>query len=334
MKISKKMIVYVLLVFLSTMVQAKVVIFLYHRFDDARYPSTNTWSYELEKHIQIVKESGFEIWTVKDLEDYVYGRKKPLKDAVVFTVDDGYRSVYDSAYKIFKKHNIPFCVFIQVGAVGYPDYLTWEMIAEMIKDGVEFANHSFSHLDFPSLLSKMNEEQMVEYFKKDLEKAQQVFREKTGKTMIYYAYPYGHYTQKMIDALKQEGFVLGFTQNPGPYDLSYGAFEIPREPLLEDWAVEKHVRYILSREPLITENLPFTLQSGILSIRSKIVIPKEVKYATLYVSEKGIIKSRLQDSTVFGEAVLTKMYNRLMISANDGKKEYVKYYLVFNAQGE
>lgn len=334
MKMSVKIAVLILLTVLSTLVQGKVVVFLYHRFDDTRYLSTNTWTVELENHIRIVKELGLEIWTMKDLEEYVYGKKRSDKDAVVFTIDDGYRSVYDHAYKIFKKYSIPFCVFLQVGAVGYPDYLTWEMIDEMIKNGVEFANHSFNHPDFPLLLLKMGKEQMLEYFKTDLQKAQQVFRERTGKTMNYYAYPYGHYIPQMIDVLKQEGFKLVFTQNPGPYDLSYGAFEIPREPLLEDWATEKHLRYILSREPLVTENLPFILQNGILTVRSKIVVPKEVKYATLYVSEKGIIKSQLNDSTVYGEVALTKVYNRLMISANDGRKEYLRYYLIFNAQGE
>lgn len=334
MKISMKIIVLICVTIISVIVQAKVVVFLYHRFDDARYPSTNTWTTELENHIRLVKEVGFEIWTIRDLEEYVYGRKKMNKDAVVFTVDDGYRSVYDKAYKIFKKYNVPFCIFLQVGAVGYPDYLTWEMIYEMLKNGVEFGNHSFGHPDFPSFVSKMGEEQMLEYFKSDLQRAQQVFKEKTGRTLNYYAYPYGHYIPQMIDILKEEGFKLAFTQNPGPYDLSYGAFEIPREPLLEDWATEKHLRYILNREPLVTENSPFVLQNGTITIKTKILIPKEVGYATLYVSEKGIIKSHLKDSEIFGETGLTRMHNRLMISANDGRKEYLRYYLIFNAQGE
>jgi len=334
MKMLSRKFMVLLLVLLCVLAQAKVVVFLYHRFDDARYPSTNTWTEELERHIKIVKELDFDIWTIKDLEDYVYGSKKANKDAVVFTVDDGYRSVYEHAYKVFQSHGVPFCVFLQIGAVGYSDYLTWEMIDEMIRNGVEFANHSFSHTDFPALLSKMSENQMLEYFKTDLMKAQRIFKERTGKTMVYYAYPYGHYIPKMAEILQQEGFLLAFSQNPGPYDVSYGAFEIPREPLLEDWATESHVRYILSREPLVTENLPFILQNGILTVKSKIVVPKEVRYATLYVSEKGLIKSRLENNTVFGETALKKMYNRLMISARDGKKEYLRYYLVFNAQGE
>ncbi|MEJ5229143.1 MAG: polysaccharide deacetylase family protein [Pseudothermotoga sp.] len=323
-----------LMLILCIVVNAKVVVFLYHRFDDARYPSTNTWTNELENHIEIVKELGFDIWTMKDLEDYVYGRKNNTRNAVVFTVDDGYRSVYDHAYGVFKKHNVPFCVFVQVGAVGYPDYLSWEMINEMIKDGVEFANHSFNHSDFPQLLSKMEEKELLEYFRQDLRKSQQLFKEKTGVTLRYYAYPYGHYLPKMIDVLKEENFALGFTQNPGPYDRAYGAFEIPREPLIEDWASEKHVRYILSREPLIVEGTPFSLQNDILVVNSKILIPKEVRYATLYVSEKGLIKSDLNGNVVSGTTTVTKKYNRLMVSARDTEKEYLKYYLVFYAQGK
>ncbi|MGJ8454138.1 polysaccharide deacetylase family protein [Pseudothermotoga sp. U03pept] len=323
-----------LMLTLSVIVNAKVVIFLYHRFEDARYPSTNTWINELENHIRTVKELGFDIWTMKDLEDYVYRRKNSTKDAVVFTVDDGYRSVYDHAYRVFKKHNVPFCVFVQVGAVGYPDYLNWEMINEMIKDGVEFANHSFSHSDFPMLLSKMEEKELLEYFRRDLRKSQQLFKEKTNVTLRYYAYPYGHYIPQMIDVLKEENLVLGFTQDPGPYDRAYGAFEIPREPLIDDWASEKHLRYILSREPLIAEGTPFSLQNDILTVNLRILVPKEVRYATLYVSEKGLIKSDLNGDIISGTTKLTKKYNRLMISARDTQKEYLRYYLLFYAQGE
>ncbi|GLI49615.1 hypothetical protein PLETTINGATMO_17840 [Pseudothermotoga lettingae TMO] len=320
---------------LATCAYSKVVVFLYHRFDDTRYPSTNTWTYELENHIKIIKDMGLEIWNMKDLEEYVYGEKHPKSDAVVFTVDDGYRSVYDYAYKIFKKHEVPFTVFIQVGAIGYPDYLTWEMIKEMLKDGVEFANHSYTHTDFPALLTKMTLKEMLDYFKQDFEKAQQVFLNNTGKEMRYYAYPYGYYIPEMIDVLRNEGVKLAFSQNPGPYISSYGAFEIPREPLLEDWASESHLRYILNREALLTEEIPFKIENNTLTVKGTIIIPKQIRDISVYVSEKGIVDSLIIQNIVTTDPVeLRKRYNRLMISARDGKKEYVKYWLLFNVKGD
>ncbi|AEH51484.1 polysaccharide deacetylase family protein [Pseudothermotoga thermarum] len=331
----RKITMIILFVF-ATIYHASVVIFLYHRFDDARYPTTNTWTYELERHIQLVKELGFEIWTLKDLEDYAYGRKSFDGKAVIFTVDDGYRSVYQHAYPVFKKYNVPFAVFLQVGAVGYPDYLTWDMIREMLKDGVEFANHSFSHEDFPKFLKKMPLSDVVERFRNDTRKANQIFYEKTGYQMRYYAYPYGHYLQEFFDVLKEEGFVLAFTQNPGPYTPEYGFYEIPREPLLEDWATEKHVRYILSRKPLVAIFQNFTVENGKLQLNVKILNPKEVKTAALYVSEKGTLQTNLKDSILqIGPIELTKMYNRLLISVRDkDNQEYVRYWLIYNVQGE
>ncbi len=319
-----------------TISQASVVVFLYHRFDDERYPSTNTWTHELETHIRLVKELGFEIWTLRDLEDYAYGRRQLKSKAVVFTVDDGYRSVYQYAYPVFKKQGVPFAVFLQVGAVGYPDYLTWEMIKEMIKDGVEFANHSFSHEDFPKLLTKMNLSDVIDQFRNDARKANQLFYEKTGYTMRYYAYPYGHYLQEFFEVLKQEGFKLAFTQNPGPYTSEYGFYEIPREPLLEDWATEEHVRYILSRKPLVAIFEKFNVEDDILELGTKILEPKHVKTATLYVSEKGVVQASLKDAVLYsGPIRLTKMYNRMFISARDGKnQEYIKYWLIYNVQGK
>jgi hypothetical protein len=181
----------------------------------------------------------------------------------------------------------------------------------------------------------MTLKEMLDYFKQDFEKAQQVFLNNTGKEMRYYAYPYGYYIPEMIDVLRNEGVKLAFSQNPGPYISSYGAFEIPREPLLEDWASESHLRYILNREALLTEEIPFKIENNTLTVKGTIIIPKQIRDISVYVSEKGIVDSLIIQNIVTTDPVeLRKRYNRLMISARDGKKEYVKYWLLFNVKGD
>ncbi len=332
----KKKAIILILLLVTSISYASVVVFLYHRFNDARYPTTNTWTDELEMHIRLVKELGFEVWTLKDLEDYAYGRRKFDGKAVVFTVDDGYRSVYEHAYPVFKKHNIPFSVFLQVGAVGYPDYLSWDMVKEMLANNVEFANHSFSHEDFPSLLKKMSLDQLIIRFREDLKKANQVFYERTGYWMKYYAYPYGHYLPEFFEVLKQEGFSLAFTQNPGPYSITYGLYEIPREPLLEDWATESHVKYILSRKPLILNVEKLIVEGGLLQFSGKLTEPSKIRNVIAYISEKGVVPLVFKDMSVqFGPISLTKAYNRIFVSARDQNNvEYIRYWLAYNLHGK
>lgn len=232
----------------------KVVVFLYHRFDDARYPSTNTYTEELKNHVRFVRERDYEIWTLKDLKDYLDGKRTLTGTAVLFTVDDGYLTTYTKAFPVFKSLGVPFSVFLYIEGISkYPDYITWDMAREMKEWGVEFGLHSYSHESFPSLLEEMDEEGLKKHFIEDTLKARNIFEKELGEKPLYYAYPYGHYTTVMREALEELGFSLAFTQDVGPLKKGFDRFMLPREPLLQDWASLEHLEYVFNREPLLLE---------------------------------------------------------------------------------
>jgi len=322
----KKIVIFLLL--FSFISFSNIVIFIYHRFDDERYPTTNTWTSELEMHINLVKKLGYKIWTLKDLEDYVYGNKEE-ENAVIFTVDDGYVTTYTKAFPVFKKYNVPFSVFLYFGGVGVSkEYLTWDMIREMAEWGVEFGHHSTTHEKFPLLLKKMDLESFKKYFEDDLIKGQKIWQEKMNTTLKYYAYPYGYYNEEMIEILKKHGFRLAFIQLSGPYNKQISPFEIPREALLEDWATESHVRYVLSRQPLILKEKPYFWKDGKLYVKAKL----DLSYSNpvVYIREKGIVESTFKDGYLqAGPFEINNDINSLMISARGkDRKEYVRYYLI------
>lgn len=324
----KFLIVFFILLLLIS-VHAKVVIFLYHRFDDTRYPTTSTSLQELQEHIQIVKQLNLPIWTLQDLESYINGKKDlEGQTAVLFTVDDGYRSVYEKALPVFKKHNVPFSVFMCIGSVGFKDYLDWNMIADMMSQGVEFGHHSFSHKDFTSFDSDQKSEALEE-FRQDLIRGREVFYAHTGQVLKYYAYPYGHYSHEMGEILSQEGFTIAFSQDPGPFRREYNRYTVPREPLLQDWAGENHVKYILWRKPLLVQEPAYTFEDSLV-VNARIIEPKDIQKAVIYITEKGVLNCELKDSYVISEPIdLRNASNRLMISVKDTDGiEYVKYWFI------
>lgn len=305
MRSFSKLLILVILLALSGLSPAeKVVVFLYHRFDDDRYPSTSTSTVDLVKHIQFVRERNYEIWTLRDLVDYLSGRKDLHRTAVLFTVDDGYLTAYTKAFPIFKSFGVPFSVFLYVeGIPKYPDYLTWDMAREMAEWGVEFGLHSFSHCSFPSMLNKMDEGELEGYFRADTVKAREIFEKELKTSALYYAYPYGHYTAVMRRVLKELGFVLAFTQDVGSLKRGYDRFTLPREPLLEDWASVQHLEYIFTREPLLLEefepsdrgirkNTPVRIRARLLEGDKKYI------RAQVYVTGKGWLEAEINGSEV------------------------------------
>jgi peptidoglycan/xylan/chitin deacetylase (PgdA/CDA1 family) len=84
----------------------------------------------LENLIRYFKKSDYDFISLDELNTV---REKPLtKKFVVFTFDDGYIDNYRYAYPIFKKHNIPFTIYV---ATNMPDgnaVLWWYLLEDLI----------------------------------------------------------------------------------------------------------------------------------------------------------------------------------------------------------
>lgn len=56
-------------------------------------------------------KSRYNIVSINELRDHI-NNGKPLKNACMLSVDDGWRSTYDVIYPVMKKHNVPFTIFV------------------------------------------------------------------------------------------------------------------------------------------------------------------------------------------------------------------------------
>jgi peptidoglycan/xylan/chitin deacetylase (PgdA/CDA1 family) len=90
-----------------------------------------------------------EIVSLDELREILVNDKKQKK-CVVFAFDDGYADVYSLAYPIFRKHGLPFTVYV---STNYPDkkaVLWWYLLEDLLlkNEAVRFThcgrNHSFA----------------------------------------------------------------------------------------------------------------------------------------------------------------------------------------------
>ena len=56
-------------------------------------------------------KSRYNLVSINELREHVY-EGKPLKNACMLSVDDGWRSTYEVIYPVMKKHNVPFTIFV------------------------------------------------------------------------------------------------------------------------------------------------------------------------------------------------------------------------------
>jgi len=114
-----------------------ITIFMLHRvhpFQPNRlYPNENMKiSPEfLDNFIEQLKSQGYEIISLDRVYEILQNGEK-VKKQIVFTLDDGYKDNYELAYPIFKKHNVPFTVYVTTSFPENKAILWWYVLEDLI----------------------------------------------------------------------------------------------------------------------------------------------------------------------------------------------------------
>jgi len=204
----------------------QVVGFIYHRFGDDRYPSTNTPLEDFKSHLAFLKSNGYKVLTFSEAVLYLR-QEGAYEKAAVITIDDGYKSFYANALPLLRQYGYPSTLFINTESVGGKDYLSWKDIKESIEAGVEIGNHSHSHAYFLNV----DEQNRVDTFRSELRLSQQLIEENLGLVPKVFAYPYGEFSPEMAAVVEKEGFIGAAAQNSGVMYSKGDFFALPRFPM-------------------------------------------------------------------------------------------------------
>ncbi len=210
----------------KTKVQKVVPTFVYHRFGDDRYPSTNISNDAFEAHLKHLKDNGYQTLSFSESINYLNSRKKAQK-VVCLTVDDGYKSFIKNGLPLLKKYGFTATVFVNTATVGSPDYLDWEELRTMKEAGIEIGNHSDSHAYFLNDSLDTAREQ----FRADLIKSQAMIETNLQMVPTAFAYPYGEFDDRMKAVVKETGFSGAAAQSSGVNRAEGDFYQVPRFPM-------------------------------------------------------------------------------------------------------
>jgi peptidoglycan/xylan/chitin deacetylase (PgdA/CDA1 family) len=90
----------------------------------------------LEQFIIKLKKENYDFISLDDLYIILKNGEK-AKKKIVFTLDDGYADNYEIAYSIFKKHNIPFTIYITTSFPDQKAILWWYLLEDLIIENEE-----------------------------------------------------------------------------------------------------------------------------------------------------------------------------------------------------
>jgi poly-beta-1,6-N-acetyl-D-glucosamine N-deacetylase len=243
----------------------RVNCFIYHRFDESRYPSTNISAEVFLAQLSYLKEQGYEVLSLSEIARRLQnGEPLPEKGAAL-SVDDAFQSFYQVAMPILRRFDFPVTLFVNTDAVASPGYLDWQQLQQLQSEGVEIGNHSASHdylvemrpgEDFPAWRNRV---------RSDIRRAQMALETHLDKVARIFAYPYGEYVPELFDIVKELGFEAAFAQQSGVISLSQNPFYLPRFPMGGSYASLAGFKTKLAMKPLaVSEEQP---QSPLLTDR-------------------------------------------------------------------
>ena len=243
------------LIFLSTILSTasagQVNAFIYHRFDETKYPSTNISSDIFRQQLEYLKQYNIPVIGLEDVARRLNEGVKLPDHAVALSVDDGYASFYEIALPIIEEYGFPVSLFVNTDAVGKHGYMSWEQLKDAEQRGIVIANHTASH---PYLVETLPGEKFAAWklrIKQDIQKAQVALETHLKSSANIFVYPYGEYCPEVIDIVKSVGFDAAFAQQSGVIYQGSDSFVLPRFPMGGPFATLKGFISKLNMKPLI-----------------------------------------------------------------------------------
>ena len=192
-----------------------ITILCYHRFGPRPSNLTVTPA-AFEAQMAYLATNGYTVVPLDRLPAILEGREPMPRKAVAITIDDGYRSTYEVAYPVLRRHKFPATVFLYTDFVGAGDALTWTQMKDMTASGlIDLQPHSKTHTNLTVRQNGEPDGRYRERVRREIEAPVDVIRSQLGVPSVSYAFPYGDVNEIVVGELRNKGVKLGVTVTPG-----------------------------------------------------------------------------------------------------------------------
>jgi len=159
------------------------------------------------KQMKFLHEKSYRVIPLEDFIEMVKKGERIQRKTVAITFDDGLRNNFLHAYPVLKKYGFPATIFVATDLVGKKDFLTWDEIKIMQKNGISMGSHTLSHAWLPDL-DKEN-------LQMELTGSRKILEEKTGQKVKTLSYPLGAFNRDVKKAAREAGYIGAVATNPG-----------------------------------------------------------------------------------------------------------------------
>ena len=266
-------------------------ILCYHIVETPHDPRMEISRETFRQQMKYLGSTGYNVIPLSDLYDFLAGRRQTLpRNAVVITVDDGWRSTYTEFYPEMSRRHFPFTIFVYPKIIGQTSHaLTWGQVREMSKNGADIQSHSLSH---PFLTSRrhpaLDDKSYHAWLQNELLDSKRILEKETGRPVNFLAYPYGDYDTAVARSAARAGYAAALT-------CDFGRVHRGSDPLrLKRVVVDKKMSFASFRRYL-----------GVNPLRLEETMPEEVFNPDQPVVSAKIANYKRLDPSSVGMALLS-----------------------------
>ncbi len=208
------------------------VVLVYHHVATDTPASTSISPDDFRAHLTYLRDNGYNVVGLDVMVEALRGGGELPERAVAITFDDGFLSIYETAFPMLRSFDFPFTLFLSTGPIDarLRNYMSWEQVAEMAAAGTLVANHMVEHSHMLTRSEGETDAAWIARQREELLRAEQIIADHTGQSHRFLAYPYGEFDPAIKNLLRELDFV-GFAQNSGAIGPSSDFLALPRYPL-------------------------------------------------------------------------------------------------------
>jgi len=204
------------------------------RCQDKRYAPYDITPQRLESLIEDYQKKGYRFISIDEMaqriQTYTTWRKAlTASKCIAITLDDGYRDNYEVAYPIFKKHCVPFCIYVSTGYIDgifgdrddHPLALTTQQLYDLDEESLcTIGAHTVTHTN----LCQLCDDDMKSEIDGSINDLQRIL----GHPIAHFAVPFGGNNEKITNNLKLVGIKSNVNAWGGAIHIGVDVYNIPR----------------------------------------------------------------------------------------------------------
>jgi peptidoglycan/xylan/chitin deacetylase (PgdA/CDA1 family) len=158
--------------------------------------------------MRMLADSGYHTVTPDQVYAYLTNNARLPQKPVMLSFDDTDLDQYTTAYPEMKKYGFKGVFFIMTVSLGKPHYMSSEQVRMLSDEGNTIGSHTWDHHN----VKKYAGNDWIVQLDKPTRQLEQI----TGKSIRYFAYPFGLWNTAAFPELRKRGFIAAFQLNEKP----------------------------------------------------------------------------------------------------------------------